>query len=111
IMMTSNNLQDLLIACDEVYRIDAEGLKLLDLKQAESPNERSEEIAEIRIDKIPTKKNDKIILFNPPEIDYMESVEGEVSVYVSGEAYPCALTLTELEKRLVPLGFFRCHRS
>lgn len=51
------------------------------------------------------RKNDKIILFNPPEIDYIESVEGDVSIYVAGEAYPCTLSLNELEQKLTPFGF------
>jgi len=65
----------------------------------------------IKIEKIQTKHQDKTILFNPPEIDYIESVEGTVYVNVAGTSYSCALTLQELEKRLRPYGFYRCHRS
>ena len=111
ILLLSNNLEDLFISCHETSRLDADGLRLLDVVgQDIAPNDTAV-FSPIKIEKIPTKKNDKIILFNPPEIDYIESVEGEVSIYVAGEAYPCSLTLTELEQRLLPLGFFRCHRS
>ncbi|UZM99808.1 LytTR family transcriptional regulator DNA-binding domain-containing protein [Lysinibacillus sp. MHQ-1] len=57
--------------------------------------------------KFQQRKNDKIILFNPPEIDYIESVEGVVSVNVAGESYPCTLSLNELEQKLTPFGFFQ----
>ncbi|MGO4374916.1 LytTR family DNA-binding domain-containing protein, partial [Paenibacillus sp. MCAF20] len=67
--------------------------------------------ANITLQKIYTKKNGKVILFNPPEIDYIESVDGSILVHVDGENYDCALTLTELEQRLANFGFFRCHRS
>jgi len=111
VIIISSNLEDLIDACDNIYRLDKNGMKLLDINNEQTQSDESTDTGDLRIDKIPTKKDDKIILFNPPEIDYIESVEGEVNVYVSGVSYPCSLTLTELEKRLVPLGFFRCHRS
>ncbi|WP_107840608.1 LytTR family transcriptional regulator DNA-binding domain-containing protein [Metasolibacillus meyeri] len=111
IILLSNNVEDLFISCHETNRLDAQGLCLLDVVGQDTATNDIITFSPMKIEKIPTKKNDKIILFNPPEIDYIESVEGNVSVYVAGEAYPCTLTLTELEQRLLPLGFFRCHRS
>ncbi|WP_155592573.1 LytTR family transcriptional regulator DNA-binding domain-containing protein [Lysinibacillus cavernae] len=113
IILLSNNLEDLMITSTTIHRLDGAGLHALDVKEDEI-NEQPPQPLEntpIRLDKIPTKKNDKIILFNPPEIDYIESVEGGVSVYVAGEAYPCSLSLNELEQKLTPFGFFRSHRS
>ncbi|MGE7111837.1 LytTR family transcriptional regulator DNA-binding domain-containing protein [Lysinibacillus sp. NPDC047702] len=112
IILLSNNMENLIISSTEIYRLDTNGLHALDVKDDESEMIiPSIENAPIRLDKIPTKRNDKIILFNPPEIDYIESVEGSVSVYVAGEAYPCTLSLNELEQKLTPFGFFRSHRS
>ncbi|MGG2084228.1 LytTR family transcriptional regulator DNA-binding domain-containing protein [Lysinibacillus pakistanensis] len=112
IILLSNNMENLIISSTEIYRLDTNGLHALDVKDDESETiVPSIENTPIRLDKIPTKKNDKIILFNPPEIDYIESVEGSVSVYVAGEAYPCTLSLNELERKLTPFGFFRSHRS
>lgn len=112
IILLSNNFEELLISSSEIYRLDAQGLHTLDVKEEdiETPSSPIEN-APIRLDKIPTKKNDKIILFNPPEIDYIESVEGVVSVFVAGEAFPCTLSLNDLEQKLTPFGFFRSHRS
>lgn len=112
IFLLSNNLEDLLISSAEIFRLDTQGLHSFDVKEdkVEAPPSPIENTP-IRLDKIPTKKNDKIILFNPPEIDYIESVEGVVSVFVAGEAFPCTLSLNDLEQKLTPFGFFRSHRS
>lgn len=111
VILLSNNMENVLLASDFVFRLDSEGLHKLDVKEEEPLMIEKSESTPIRFEKIPTKKNEKIILFNPPEIDYIESVEGEVSVYVGGERYPCSMTLNELEQKLTPFGFFRCHRS
>ncbi|QPQ32726.1 LytTR family transcriptional regulator DNA-binding domain-containing protein [Lysinibacillus sp. JNUCC-51] len=112
VVLLSNNFEDLIISSTEIHRLDTMGLHALDVKEDETESASpSQENVPIRLDKIPTKKNDKIILFNPPEIDYIESVEGVVSLYVTGEAYPCTLSLNELEQKLTPFGFFRSHRS
>lgn len=88
-------------------------MKQLDIASDEEPaiEEMNDEPAPIKFEKISTRKNEKVILFDPPEIDYIESVEGSIIVHVGGENYTCAMTLTELEKRLQYYGFFRCHRS
>ncbi|KGR75564.1 LytTR family transcriptional regulator DNA-binding domain-containing protein [Ureibacillus sinduriensis] len=111
VIILSNNMEDILTASDSVFRLDASGLQVVDVKEEETAALEKNEITPFRVEKIPTKRNERIILFNPPEIDYIESVEGQVSVYVSGEPYPTSLTLNELEQKLTPFGFFRCHRS
>lgn len=111
IILLSNNIEDLISSCDLVYRLDSIGLHKMDVKEENDSATPNQELMPIRFEKIPTKRNEKIILFNPPEIDYIESVEGEVLVYVNNEAYPCSWTLNELEQKLIPFGFFRCHRS
>ncbi|MGG3988614.1 LytTR family transcriptional regulator DNA-binding domain-containing protein [Bacillus smithii] len=78
--------------------------------------ERPSEIKELTnrqylVERIPAKVNDKIILFDPTEIIYVESVEGVTHLHVKDEVFPCSFTLNELDKRLGPFGFFRCHRS
>lgn len=115
VLILTSNLEDAIISCDAIYRLTEQGLQQFDIAGDEVENEAaSEEPVEqqsIKIEKIPTRKNDKVILFNPPEIDYIESLEGSIYVHVSGTDYVCAMTLTELEQRLVHYGFFRCHRS
>ncbi|AIQ61645.1 LytTR family transcriptional regulator DNA-binding domain-containing protein [Paenibacillus borealis] len=113
IIILTSNLEDALISCDVIYRLNESGFHPLDIRDSEEDKQEVQKQDEpnITLQKISTKRNDKVILFNPPEIDFIESVEGSILVHVGGENYDCALTLTELEQRLLNFGFFRCHRS
>jgi len=113
ILILTSNLEDALISCDVIYRLNDSGFYPLDLQDSEEDKQDGHKQSEPNITmlKISTKKNDKVILFNPPEIDFIESSNGSIFVHVGGENYECVLTLTELEQRLSNFGFFRCHRS
>jgi ABC-2 type transport system ATP-binding protein len=60
---------------------------------------------------IAARRGDRILLFAPDDILY--AYAHEKAVYIQTVDGPCAvsLTLTELEERLAPEGFFRCHRA
>ncbi|QED46479.1 LytTR family transcriptional regulator DNA-binding domain-containing protein [Cytobacillus dafuensis] len=127
VLMLTSNMESALSITDQVYRLDDTGLHALDVRsedetaneemtglQEEVLTQENEEeiiIQPVRFEKIPTKVNDKIVLFDPPEIDYIESRDGQSNIYIKGEMYPSVFTMTELENRLHPYGFFRCHRS
>ncbi len=115
IFILTMNLESAITSADEVYRLDENGLHNVSI---ENPKEDIEEtIAEpiliqpVRLEKIPTKVNDKIVLFDPLEIDYIESSDGQSFLHIKGESFPSVFTLNDLEERLSPFGFFRCHRS
>lgn len=65
----------------------------------------------LKFEKIPARLDDRIILFNPLELIYIESQEGQSLLHTADECFPCPLTLSDLEERLMPFGFFRSHRS
>jgi len=113
ILILTSNLEDAMISCDAIYRLNELGLHPLDIRDSEEdkPEVRKQDETNITLQKISTKRNDKVILFDPPEVDYIESMDGSILVHVGGENYVCALTLNELEHRLLNFGFFRCHRS
>ncbi|MFE0558353.1 LytTR family transcriptional regulator DNA-binding domain-containing protein [Paenibacillus sp. NPDC058910] len=113
ILILTSNLEDAMISCDAIYRLNELGFHPLDIRDSEGDKQEIQKQGEanITLQKISTKRNDKVILFDPPEVDYIESIDGSILVHVSGEHYVCALTLTELEQRLLNFGFFRCHRS
>ncbi|MEK8215266.1 LytTR family transcriptional regulator DNA-binding domain-containing protein [Paenibacillus sp. FSL L8-0463] len=113
VLILTSNLEDALISCDAIYRLNESGFHPLDIRDSEEDKQevQKQDEANITLQKISTKRNDKVILFNPPEIDFIESVEGSILVHVGGENYDCTLTLNELEQRLLNFGFFRCHRS
>lgn len=107
-------MESAITTADTVYRLDDNGLKKIETEKVEgteSVNTEKESEIPFRFNKIPTKVNDKIVLFDPPEIDYIESNDGQSMIYIKGEVFPSTLTLTKLEERLRPFGFFRCHRS
>lgn len=66
---------------------------------------------EVRVFKVPAKSGDATLLFDPREVDFVESVNRANFVSVRGELYPVQMTLDELESELERYGFFRCHRS
>lgn len=66
---------------------------------------------EVRVFKIPAKAGTTTLLFDPREVDFVESVNRANFVSVRGELYPVQMTLDELEAELERYGFFRCHRS
>ncbi|MEG0368312.1 MAG: LytTR family transcriptional regulator DNA-binding domain-containing protein [Coprobacillus sp.] len=63
------------------------------------------------IQKISVKANERIFLFNPEEIDYIEASEGKSQVVVRNETYTSPLSMDELEEKLHRFGFYRSHRS
>jgi len=135
ILVLTGNMETALSLTSRVYRLDEKGLKAFDVHDTEDAEkllpsddadlndvishaasdedlEDDEPIVQhVRFEKIPTRMNDKIILFNPPEIDYIESSEGQTNLYIKGEMYPTSFKINELEERLQTYGFFRCHRS
>lgn len=113
----TGNMESAVIAGDEIFRLDENGLHPVHTAAADEDEEIenapsvAESILPVRFEKIPTKVNEKIVLFDPPEIDYIESNDGQSFLHIKGESFPSVSTLNELEARLLPFGFFRCHRS
>ncbi|GKV64060.1 MULTISPECIES: LytTR family transcriptional regulator DNA-binding domain-containing protein [unclassified Sporosarcina] len=118
VLILTGNMESAVTAADEVYRLDDNGLHSIqtrdaveDQSAADESSISAESVQPVRFEKIPTKVNDKIVLFDPPEIDYIESNEGQSFLHIKGESFSTNFTLNELEDRLLPFGFFRCHRS
>ncbi|WP_042142218.1 LytTR family transcriptional regulator DNA-binding domain-containing protein [Paucisalibacillus sp. EB02] len=120
-LILTGNMENAITVSDVVYRLDDEGLHQVEMLDEVAPTvEEAEEVPDkeeedtpitVNFNKIPTKINEKIVLFDPPEIDYIESNDGQSNVFIKGEAFPSTFTMNELEERLMPFGFFRCHRS
>lgn len=66
---------------------------------------------EVRVFKVPARVDGATLLFDPREVDFVESVNRQNFASVRGELYPVGMTLDELEAELERFGFFRCHRS
>lgn len=111
-LCTCSSYKDILMLGGRAFSLEKEGLKEITMEEKVSG---SSDIPSpppiIKIEKIPAKMEDKILLFDPFEIDYIESEHGVNSLSVRGEKFPSSQTLIELEEKLKHFGFFRCHRS
>lgn len=112
VLVLTSNIESALFMTSTVYRIDHRHLRLLDVEPEEGDEtDISSEVIHVRFEKIPTKVNEKIILLDPPEIDFIESQDGQSILHSQSDQFPSVFTMNELETRLTPYGFFRCHRS
>ncbi|MGG4385344.1 LytTR family transcriptional regulator DNA-binding domain-containing protein [Priestia megaterium] len=115
VLITTNYFENAILLTDVVYSLDKEGLKRIEVTDSLQEKIDEQEISpvstQIHFEKIPAKVNDKIILFDPTEISFIESNEGVSNLHVNGEVFPCSYTLNELFNRLQAFGFFRSHRS
>ena len=82
----TSNMESAITIADRVFKLDESGLQEIQMA-SESEKEESEdqqmmksqeEIQPVRFEKIPTKVNEKIVLFDPPEIAYIESNDGQI---------------------------------
>lgn len=113
VLSISSSFKDAMLIGGKTYLLDEEGLKETESEKDEAididKNEESEVVH--KIEKVPARIEERILLFDPVEIDYVESESGVSTLNVRGEKFPCMMSLTELEGRLESFGFFRCHRS
>ena len=61
--------------------------------------------------KIPARKEDRILLYDPSDLLYATSREGKTILRTTHEEATTNLTLQELEMRLLARGFFKAHRA
>ncbi len=61
--------------------------------------------------KVPARKEDRIMLFDPSDILYASSRDGKTYLRTASEEATTNLTLQELESRLSGRGFFKAHRA
>jgi ABC-2 type transport system ATP-binding protein len=61
--------------------------------------------------KVPARKDDRILLYDPGDILYATSRDGKTYLRTAGEEATTNLTLQELESRLTGRGFFKAHRA
>ncbi len=57
------------------------------------------------------KRDDRVLVLQPGEIDWVESDGDYVRIHVGRDAHFTRMKLAEIERRLAPEGFVRIHRS
>ncbi|TCT16087.1 LytTR family transcriptional regulator [Natranaerovirga pectinivora] len=123
VICTSISYKDALFIGGRVFTLDDKGfveiitdpekVEVENIKEdvVEEGNDKALEKPIYKVEKIPAKVEDKILLFDPTEIDYIESENSISHLNIRGEKFPSSFSLGELEDRLKYFGFFRCHRS
>lgn len=114
VLILVSNMEHALLIGDIAYKLQHNGLKLVEIVEEDkiTPElESSGASMTTNLFKISAKVDDKIILFDPPEIDYIESRNGNAMIVINDESYAMDSSLTEVEKKLSVYGFYRCHRS
>ncbi len=61
--------------------------------------------------KVPARKEDRILLYDPVDLLYATSRDGKTFLRTANDEVATNLTLQELETRLVGRGFFKAHRA
>ncbi|WP_179134564.1 LytTR family transcriptional regulator DNA-binding domain-containing protein [Oceanobacillus timonensis] len=117
VLLFTPTLEEAIRLGNVVYRYSSRGVQQIEQKieETETKEDTEEEVEvtsmQVQLDKISAKIEDKIILFNPLEIDYVEARDGQTFLFVNKEEFASSSTIKALEERLLPFGFFRCHRS
>lgn len=114
VLILVSNMEHALLLGDIAYKLQENGIQKIEIDDPEEQvpkEESSNRKFTVNLFKIPAKVDDKVILFDPPEIDYIESQNGKAMIVINDESYVLDSTLTEIEKKLEVYGFYRCHRS
>lgn len=120
ILCTSVSYKDTLMLGGKSFTLDGKGLVEVtkesegeeELEDFQNGNNAQEGLSpSFKVEKIPAKFEDKLLLFDPFELDFIESEHGISNLSVRGEKFPCNISLADLETRLKSFGFFRSHRS
>ncbi|MDF2717396.1 MAG: transcriptional regulator [Paenibacillus sp.] len=65
----------------------------------------------MKLPRLMVKTEDKYVFIDPHDVFFIESNEGITHLYTKAGGLACAWTLAELEDKLKPYRFYRCHRS
>lgn len=107
------NLEHALLLGDVAYKLQENGLIEIEMEPEMKDTSKENRTGSSResLFKISAKVDDKVILFDPLEIDFIESQDGKSHIVINDESFTMDSTLAEVEKQLEVYGFFRCHRS
>lgn len=114
VLILGSNMEHAVLLSDSPYSLRDRGLHKIQMETEEKSTVEHNTLASPTVDKlfkISAKVDDKVILFDPPEIDYIESQDGKSQIVINNESYTMDSTLAEIEKQLELYGFYRCHRS
>lgn len=126
-LVTCSTLEQSLSLSSRIFRLAGGGVAVpvpvqetTDVSEPEPASAEEEPLAPlsemppepaVRLSRLMVKTEDKYVFIDPLQIFYVESNEGSTCLYTKEDSYACAWTLAELEDKLKPYRFYRCHRS
>lgn len=117
VIILTSSLEEGIRLGTKVYRITDRGIQEVEIDDENEENDepddedKKENVHQIKFEKIAAKYEDKYILFDPLEIDYVETRERQTILHINDEEFISTISLKELTDKLLPYGFYRCHRS
>ncbi|RCX17680.1 LytTR family transcriptional regulator [Fontibacillus phaseoli] len=125
VLITCSALEQALSISNVIYRLNGSRFEPIALQEPaellepesdvgeEVPTEAGIELPEstARLSRLMVKTEDKYVFIDPQTINYIESNEGITTLFTKEGRFACAWTLVELEDKLKPFRFYRCHRS
>ncbi|MDQ0273677.1 LytTR family transcriptional regulator DNA-binding domain-containing protein [Cytobacillus purgationiresistens] len=122
VIVFTSSLEEGVRMATKVFRLNSRGLQEVELgdegeKEAEVKEDETDSLIENdtvyqrKFEKISAKSDDKYILFDPLEIDFVETRERQTILHVNNEEFYSTVSMKEIESKLIPYGFYRCHRS
>ncbi|GAA0589515.1 LytTR family transcriptional regulator DNA-binding domain-containing protein [Virgibacillus siamensis] len=114
VLILVSNLEHAFLLSDSPYNLHCRGLHKVQMetgKKDAMEDNTSPSPSVNNLFKVPAKIDDKVILFDPLEIDYIESQAGKSQIVINNESFTMDSTLAEIGKQLEFYGFYRCHRS
>ncbi len=114
VLILVSGMEHAVLLGDSVYKLQQNGLQEVEVDEMatlQPEMESSREPVVANLFKISARVGDKIILFDPTEIDYIESQDGKTMIIINEESFAMEYTLAEVDKKLEVFGFYRCHRS
>jgi ABC-2 type transport system ATP-binding protein len=103
VLIIDENSAQLATLCDTIAILE-QG-RVVDIKKPAEEQESSLPF------KIPVRLEGSVALINPADVLYALAQEGRTYLQTDAKRYPSQFTMTELEERLAPRGFFRAHRG
>ncbi|QNK57863.1 LytTR family transcriptional regulator DNA-binding domain-containing protein [Paenibacillus sp. PAMC21692] len=124
VLITCSTLEQALSISNRIFHLTGDALTPITVQEAAEyaepeasrPEQSDSETqavpdSDMKLARLMVKTEDKYVFVDPQDIRYIESNEGATSLFTTSGAFACAWTLSELEEKLKPYRFYRCHRS
>lgn len=113
ILVLTNNAKEALLITDCCYRFNRDIIKPISTFEDNHSRVQEDDYAvkNLKLRRLVVKTREKTLFIDPIDIDFIESQNGKVIIYINNEEYIYDDTLQSIADKVEPYGFYRCHRS